>query len=277
LRIGERGLLQSLIDPVPATTEFPFRVARELGEVAYVLKGGSGVSGTGSGAILVAKDTRQLLATVMVPTAITLHQAAEWGAAIAGVATVGLLIAAYWAGRTAKRQVESAASGIKEQIDLQRQINRRSRVYELLAPFYDRRFLEMSAEADELFRIFRKDATRGESKWRSMSGPEKARVEAVLNFYEEVASEHNADFLDKDAAAPALTYVTLTMYERAHGFVEWLRRRNPTYYEQWKYLYEAKRGRSGLPSVPAGWYPDSTGQARLRYWDGHAWTSHRTN
>ena len=23
---------------------------------------------------------------------------------------------------------------------------------------------------------------------------------------------------------------------------------------------------------PAGWYPDPQGQARLRYWDGHAWT-----
>src|SRR5919198_819514 len=104
----------------------------------------------------------------MVPIAITLHQAAEWGAAIAGVATVGLVLAAYWAGRTAKRQVESAASGIKEQIDLQRQIDRRGRVYQLLAAFYDRDFLEMSADADELFTIFREDATRGEGKWQSM-------------------------------------------------------------------------------------------------------------
>ena len=23
---------------------------------------------------------------------------------------------------------------------------------------------------------------------------------------------------------------------------------------------------------PAGWYPDPQGQARLRYWDGGAWT-----
>jgi hypothetical protein len=24
----------------------------------------------------------------------------------------------------------------------------------------------------------------------------------------------------------------------------------------------------------AAWYPDPTGQARLRYWDGRAWTQH---
>jgi uncharacterized protein DUF2510 len=27
-------------------------------------------------------------------------------------------------------------------------------------------------------------------------------------------------------------------------------------------------------STPAGWYPDPTGQADQRYWDGNAWTDH---
>lgn len=27
-------------------------------------------------------------------------------------------------------------------------------------------------------------------------------------------------------------------------------------------------------SVPAGWLPDPSGKARLRYWDGQAWTTH---
>ena len=27
----------------------------------------------------------------------------------------------------------------------------------------------------------------------------------------------------------------------------------------------------------AGWYPDPQGQARLRYWDGSAWTEHTSN
>jgi hypothetical protein len=30
-------------------------------------------------------------------------------------------------------------------------------------------------------------------------------------------------------------------------------------------------------SFPADWYPDPHGQARLRYWDGTAWTGHTTN
>lgn len=28
------------------------------------------------------------------------------------------------------------------------------------------------------------------------------------------------------------------------------------------------------PQPPANWYPDPTGQAQLRYWDGRAWTGH---
>jgi hypothetical protein len=27
------------------------------------------------------------------------------------------------------------------------------------------------------------------------------------------------------------------------------------------------------PEVPAGWYPDPSGTARQRYWDGRQWTS----
>jgi hypothetical protein len=28
------------------------------------------------------------------------------------------------------------------------------------------------------------------------------------------------------------------------------------------------------PTQPAGWYPDPTGRADQRYWDGNAWTDH---
>jgi Protein of unknown function (DUF2510) len=31
---------------------------------------------------------------------------------------------------------------------------------------------------------------------------------------------------------------------------------------------------SGPASAPAGWYPDPSGQARQRYWDGRQWTMH---
>jgi hypothetical protein len=30
-------------------------------------------------------------------------------------------------------------------------------------------------------------------------------------------------------------------------------------------------------SFPADWYPDPHGEARVRYWDGSAWTSHTSN
>ncbi len=28
------------------------------------------------------------------------------------------------------------------------------------------------------------------------------------------------------------------------------------------------------PTIPAGWYPDPSGQYATRYWDGHVWTDH---
>jgi hypothetical protein len=32
-----------------------------------------------------------------------------------------------------------------------------------------------------------------------------------------------------------------------------------------------------VADIPAGWYTDPQGQARLRYWDGTAWTAHTTD
>ena len=31
------------------------------------------------------------------------------------------------------------------------------------------------------------------------------------------------------------------------------------------------------PVAPAGWFPDPSGQAQLRYWDGTRWTEHTHN
>lgn len=31
---------------------------------------------------------------------------------------------------------------------------------------------------------------------------------------------------------------------------------------------------SGRPTSPAGWYPDPAGNARVRWWDGHSWTTY---
>ena len=43
--------------------------------------------------------------------------------------------------------------------------------------------------------------------------------------------------------------------------------------------YVVRRAAAGQPlgavaAAPAGWYQDPQGQARLRYWDGRAWTEH---
>jgi hypothetical protein len=35
---------------------------------------------------------------------------------------------------------------------------------------------------------------------------------------------------------------------------------------------ETLRNRGELRLPPSGWYPDPTGRASSRYWDGHVWT-----
>ncbi len=43
--------------------------------------------------------------------------------------------------------------------------------------------------------------------------------------------------------------------------------------EKWIRNRRVRRAwRAGVGPAPADWYTDPSGAARLRYWDGHAWT-----
>jgi hypothetical protein len=69
----------------------------------------------------------------------------------------------------------------------------------------------------------------------------------------------------------------------AYLFFVYKRSKNAVVYSPEQALAQHSRLSKGLPPqplspppgpAPADWYPDPTGEARLRYWDGTAWTDH---
>lgn len=71
----------------------------------------------------------------------------------------------------------------------------------------------------------------------------------------------------------------------AYLFFVYKRPRQPVVYSPEASITQQARLVKGLPPTPsansqveatarADWYPDPTGQARLRYWDGAQWTDH---
>ena len=84
---------------------------------------------------------------------------------LTALATAGLFIAACVAGAIAKQQIGK----LNEQLQLQRQFERRRRVYEHLSRLFDREFLLMTAEAQNFFKAHPKDTARGRP--HGMRGP----------------------------------------------------------------------------------------------------------
>jgi hypothetical protein len=146
-------------------------------------------------------------------------------AAVAAVATVLLFVTAIWAGRTAQAQIAE-----------QRRIEMRRRAYDHLGVFNSRDFAEMSAEAARVLRLFKEEETAHKAIWAKLSDSERTSVQTFLNFYEEIATEYNAGFLDPKAAQP-LVFVAIIMWQRSKELVEWLRRGERRYLEQWEMLY----------------------------------------
>jgi hypothetical protein len=173
--------------------------------------------------------------------------------AIEAIATVGLLVAAVLAGRTAAKSVGVAAEGINQQIEEQRRIEQRRRTYELLGIYMSADFLQRTADVLPMLNVFNDDRALGEQRWKEISEKDKVAVTAVLNFYELVATEYNAGFLERDVADKHLAYATIVMWERTRGIVAWLRASNERYYEQWKYLYDTRRtvieAATGVPQL----------------------------
>ncbi len=69
-----------------------------------------------------------------------------------------------------------------------------------------------------------------------MSLDKKWPITAAMNFYELVATEYNAGFLDRQVANKHLAYLTVDTWKHYKGLVDWLGRSDKRFYEQWRYL-----------------------------------------
>jgi hypothetical protein len=172
---------------------------------------------------------------MILPLSTLLDDLASVAVIVGAGATVALFFAAVGAGRIAERSIRAAANDVQTQIQEQRKIEERRRVYDHLATFNSRHFTETSVEALNVFQLFkRKPAT--EATWKRVSPSEKAAMQTVLNFYEEIANEYNSGFLDAQVSQP-LVFVAVVVWRQAEELIDFLRREDPRFLEQWRVLY----------------------------------------
>lgn len=168
----------------------------------------------------------------------------DWATVAVAVATSCLFIAAIWAGfsardagRTAKRELLDGAERVKKQIDAQRTIESRRRVFDLQSRLHSQEYVEMATRLFWVIRKFDADTSAAESYWKNtMSDGQRMVVLAVLNFYELVALEYNAKILDREVANPNLAYAALVIWGRAQGLIAYLRRGDPAAFEELRVL-----------------------------------------
>jgi lysylphosphatidylglycerol synthetase-like protein (DUF2156 family) len=144
---------------------------------------------------------------------------------ILAIATVLLVGVAIWAGRTAQAQIAE-----------QRRIEMRRRAYDHLGVFNSLEFTEMSSRAATVLRLFKEEKTAHKAIWAKLPASDQTAIITFLNFFEEIATEYNAGFLDRTASQPLL-FVAVVMWQRSKELVEWLRRGERRYLEQWEELY----------------------------------------
>jgi hypothetical protein len=168
---------------------------------------------------------------------------ADIGGLIAACATLGLLIAAVFAGRIANKQVES----LKEGLAVQRQIERRRRVYEHLGRLFDGQFILMLTQAEMLFKDEpSENAGNWEALWEERDSVQQSEIMAALDFFEIVAGEYNdptETTLDKGVADRGLSIIADDMWLKARSFVLWLRVWYPDKraFREWEHMYERPR------------------------------------
>jgi hypothetical protein len=162
----------------------------------------------------------------------------DWATASVAAATLLLFITALWAGFTAKSEIAEGRENVERQIRTQRTLEARRRVFDLQSTFHAREFVEMSAKLVTLVGQFSSDRTAGEAVWKAMPDLDRMTVIAVLNFYELVASEYNANLLDRKVADMNLAYTVVGMWDYVRKLVTYLRLDNATYFDEWEHLYE---------------------------------------
>lgn len=165
-----------------------------------------------------------------------------WATVGLALATIGLLVAAVWAGKKAadgvRAQITEQRTIDERHIATQQAIERHHRVLDHQAILSSREFVEMSAPGIELFRKFQEDAGAAVSEWKAMTVLQQMTILAVLNYYELVAGEYNSDTLDRQTADVNLAYAAIVMWEYAAPFIDYLRSTDPAYYAEWKHMYD---------------------------------------
>lgn len=156
---------------------------------------------------------------------IHLNDLADIATVVLAAATVALLFAAIWAGKTAKAQIME-----------QRRIEMRRRAYDHLEVFGSREFTKTTSEVAIVLNLFKEEDGPRRSIWGNLSGKNKTAVQTFLNFYEEIAAEYNAGFLDPRASEP-LVYLAVITWRESKELIEWLRRDDRRVLEEWERLY----------------------------------------
>jgi hypothetical protein len=174
---------------------------------------------------------------VIFPLATTLEDLADLSVIVAGIATVFLFLAAVWAGRTAEKSLREAGRGVESQIEHQRTIDERRRAYDHLTILNSRDFTEMTAEALLAFQRFAKEGA-SEETWAKVPTSGKVATQTVLNFYEEIATEYNAGFLDRQAAKP-LVFVAVGIWREGEKLIEWIRATDERYLSELASLHRS--------------------------------------
>jgi hypothetical protein len=171
------------------------------------------------------------------PLATALEDLANVGLVVAALATVALFVAAVCAGRTARSSIGAAAEGVQAQIQEQRKIEERRRAYDHLTILNSREFTEMTAYALFAFQRFKAEGA-SETTWEKVTTAGQVATQTVLNFYEEIANEYNAGFLDRKAAEP-LVFVAVGIWREGEELINWFREVDDRYLSEWAKLHEA--------------------------------------
>jgi hypothetical protein len=196
----------------------------------------------------------------VVPEAST---ASDIAASVAAAATVGLLIAAWIAGRIAKAQLGK----LTDQLAEQRTAEGRRRVYAHLSQLFDSDFIEMETDAQRLFKARPVPDDAGwAALWAQKNDNEKARILAAMNFYEVVAGEYNDandHLIDKATADKALAIIASRMWVQAKPFVDWFR---STFgveraFADWEELHGTVSGEEQPGAAPAAAATQTAAQA----------------
>jgi hypothetical protein len=160
------------------------------------------------------------------------------GGLLTGIATLLVFVVAVVAAKFGKAQV-----------DQQKDLARRQRVYEHLAQLYDRDFVLMMSAAQELFEERPPDESGWENVWEARDGDTKSEIVAAMNFFEIVAGEYNdpREYLDTKAAQKALLVIADGLWDQAAPFVYWARKGSDSRsYDQWEKM-SRRADRTVLP------------------------------